>query len=222
MTGRKRRIPRQTRASATVDAILTATLQLLEAEGPRKLTTNHIAARAGVSVGTIYQYFRDKDAILTALAERRAIDVRDEIADLIIHKRGGPTIRPIVRIVARAFEGSPRLQSALLNTSYRLSEDSMLRQQHEAFLAAIEGKTDLGEKLTPERAFILTHAPISLLRSAAAESELGLDPAVLEDEIVTLLDTYLRTLKSRAPTVRPDDPGTGASGASGQTLGSRS
>ena len=191
MTERQRRTPRQARAGSTVDAILDATLQLLEADGPEKLTTNHIAARAGVSTGTIYQYFRDKNAILAALAERRTVAVRDGIADLIIREPTGRTIRPIIQALMRSFEDTPRARAALLDAMYRQSGEGALQQHHQAFLASIEGKAELGVELTPERAFILTHAPISLLRAAAAEPGLGLDPAALEDELVRLLEGYL-------------------------------
>lgn len=65
-----RRTPRQERARVTVDAILEATAQLLTQDGIGALSTNKIAKRAGVSVGTLYQYFSSKEAILMALGER--------------------------------------------------------------------------------------------------------------------------------------------------------
>jgi AcrR family transcriptional regulator len=53
MTEKSRRTPRQARANVTVDAILTAAFQLLEDSGIEHLTTNHVAERAGVSIGTV-------------------------------------------------------------------------------------------------------------------------------------------------------------------------
>ncbi|ETA07175.1 MULTISPECIES: TetR/AcrR family transcriptional regulator [Gordonia] len=64
-----RKRPRQQRSSFTVEAILEATTQLLDTEGAA-LTTNRIAETAGVSVGSIYQYFGDKQAIFDELAAR--------------------------------------------------------------------------------------------------------------------------------------------------------
>ncbi len=55
MTENKRRIPKQGRARASYEAILEATFQILEQDGEKKLTTNLIAERAGVSIGTLYQ-----------------------------------------------------------------------------------------------------------------------------------------------------------------------
>ena len=63
-----RRKPRQARSRATRSAIIEAAAQILEREGRAAFNTNRIAERAGVSVGSLYQYFRDKHAILAAAA----------------------------------------------------------------------------------------------------------------------------------------------------------
>ena len=64
-----RRKPVQDRSRASVDAILAAAAQVFDAEGYAEATTDRIAERAGVSVGTLYQYFPSKDALLVALFE---------------------------------------------------------------------------------------------------------------------------------------------------------
>jgi AcrR family transcriptional regulator len=68
--GFQRRTPRQARAQATVDSILEAAAQVLQRCGAEGFNTNAVAERAGVSIGTLYQYFPDKDAILVAVARR--------------------------------------------------------------------------------------------------------------------------------------------------------
>lgn len=68
----QRRRPKQARSRATWDAILEATAQILERDGAAGFNTNAVAERAGVSIGTLYQYFPDKQAILVATAEREA------------------------------------------------------------------------------------------------------------------------------------------------------
>lgn len=182
------------RAEATVDAILDASFQLLEAEGVEGLTTNHIAARAGVSIGTLYQYFASKQDILAALAQRRAASVRDAIAETIIREPHIGSVRQIVRALMHGFEGSPRTREALLDALFRGGADAVLVRHHEAFLSAIAGKARLQMQLTPESAFVLTHAAISLLRAAAAAQDLALDATRLEDELVRLMESYVAAL----------------------------
>ena len=64
------RTPRQQRSQRTVEAILDATARVLIARGYAGTTTNHIAARAGVSVASFYEYFANKDAAIAVVAER--------------------------------------------------------------------------------------------------------------------------------------------------------
>lgn len=65
-----RKTPQQSRSVATVEAIHDATIQVLLKGGEDRLTTVHVAARAGVSVGTLYQYFPNKQSLLFAVLER--------------------------------------------------------------------------------------------------------------------------------------------------------
>ena len=79
-----RKRPRQARAEATFDAIVEAAARILTDEGAGRLTTNRIATRAGVSVGSLYQYFPDKRSIVRALLERelaRAEALRPAVLD---------------------------------------------------------------------------------------------------------------------------------------------
>jgi AcrR family transcriptional regulator len=65
-----RKRPRQARSTATVEALLEAPIQVLDAEGAPRLTTTRVAERAGVSVGTMYQYFPHKQSLLYAVLQR--------------------------------------------------------------------------------------------------------------------------------------------------------
>jgi AcrR family transcriptional regulator len=65
-----RKSPVQARSAASVDAILQATIQVLLNVGKERLTTTRVASRAGVSVGTLYQYFPNKSALLQAVLKR--------------------------------------------------------------------------------------------------------------------------------------------------------
>ncbi|TDQ63926.1 TetR family transcriptional regulator [Maritalea mobilis] len=76
-----RKQPRQARARATVDAILQASTRILQKHGLEKFNTNHIAEVAGVSVGTLYQYFPSKDAILIELIRQKRSQLRDALAE---------------------------------------------------------------------------------------------------------------------------------------------
>src|ERR1041384_7828157 len=74
-----RRRPKQQRARETVETVLQGAVRLLAQDGLDGVTTNRIAEAAGVSIGSLYQYFPDKKAIFLALHERHVDDVRQVI-----------------------------------------------------------------------------------------------------------------------------------------------
>ncbi len=76
-----RKTPQQSRSVATVEAIHDATIQVLLKDGPDRLTTVRVAERAGVSVGTLYQYFPNKQALLFAVLERHLLGTAKAIED---------------------------------------------------------------------------------------------------------------------------------------------
>ena len=65
-----RKLPRQSRAAHTIEALLEAAVQIVTADGPRALTTTRVAKRSGFAVGTIYQYFANKDELMGAMVRR--------------------------------------------------------------------------------------------------------------------------------------------------------
>lgn len=98
---RQRKQPVQSRSRATVEAILEATLQVLLAAGYARLTTTRVAERAGVSVGTLYQYFPDKLSLVTALKARYAERIVDRVAGAARAAAGLP-LEPAMRAVISA------------------------------------------------------------------------------------------------------------------------
>lgn len=78
-----RKLPQQTRSTETVNTICEAAIQLLNISQAPAFTTNHIAERAGVSVGTFYRYFPDKMAILRYLVRREINHMRSHALKII-------------------------------------------------------------------------------------------------------------------------------------------
>ena len=113
----KRRIPHQARAAETVAAILEGAAQVLEAGGLAGFTTNRVAERAGVSIGTLYQYFADKNALLRALAERELDAALAAVAKALrgeIDTTKEGRVRAMVRAIVHAFHGRQRALKAVV------------------------------------------------------------------------------------------------------------
>jgi AcrR family transcriptional regulator len=112
-----RKSAKQRRSQETVAAILEAAAQVFQQESYDKSTTDRIAERAGVSIGTLYQYFPDKDAILNVLFERHVEEVFAFLNDLTDHLREkalslDEVIRRLVRAVAEHQEEDGKLHLA--------------------------------------------------------------------------------------------------------------
>ncbi|QPK02625.1 TetR/AcrR family transcriptional regulator [Enterobacter mori] len=99
---KRRRMPRQERSLVTVDAIFEATIQVLLAEGPIRLNTTRVAERTGVSVGTLYQYFPNKQSLLLALLERHLISLT-HIVENACHENLHAESDKIASVVVRAY-----------------------------------------------------------------------------------------------------------------------
>jgi AcrR family transcriptional regulator len=105
-----RKQPRQERARATVEAVLHAAAELLSSNGYADVSTNGIARRAGISIGSLYQYFPNKDAIVVALFERHLQGVEAVVADSLEALRD-PAV-PIRRGIRRLLESLAALHDA--------------------------------------------------------------------------------------------------------------
>src|SRR5215469_2133597 len=97
----KRRHPKQRRARQTVEAVLDAVIRILKREGIRAITTNRIAEVAGVSIGSVYQYFPDKQAIFVAL-HRRHIDEIDRMVERTLVDHAASSLDDLMRAMIEA------------------------------------------------------------------------------------------------------------------------
>lgn len=148
-----RKTPRQSRAIATCDAIVEATARILEELPTTALNTNRIAERAGVSVGTLYQYFPDKETILVALIRRERKVLLDRLRAI---PEGSP--HPLAALIKVGIEhqfARPNLALALekIESTLALDAEAMrlaeeTAQRSEELLADQFGDCDQSDFLT--------------------------------------------------------------------------
>lgn len=93
-----RRTPRQTRSQRTVDAILFSASHILRSEGVGAVTTDRVARAAGVSIGSLYQYFANKEAILAELRARHGDWLAAETRAGIERGEAQSTLREAIRV----------------------------------------------------------------------------------------------------------------------------
>lgn len=111
----RRRRPSQERAKVTVDALLEATFQVLERVGFEGLTTTRVADRAGVSVGSLYQYFSDRDALLVAAGRRHMASLHARLERAALeHVDLSARVRAMLSVLVEFSLERPRLSRELI------------------------------------------------------------------------------------------------------------
>jgi AcrR family transcriptional regulator len=127
---RRRRKPVQARSKQTVERIVAAAAHVFSERG-YAATTNHVADAAGLSIGSLYQYFPDKDALLVALHNRHLDEVRSQLLgagpvedpDAWVAWLVGELIAVNSRPVASALWASSRIVSDMLDQSTTLVDE---------------------------------------------------------------------------------------------------
>ncbi len=197
-----RKKPTQARAAATIDAIVEAAAQVLQKEGEDALTTGKIAERAGVSIGSIYQYFPNKDAILLALIRRERDLIGAEVARKIAEiepKTGEALVRGVIATLVAAFRPR-RKRRKLVAMMAALSADRddsgvVLRDRIRDLIVAVSqqyGDPSV-RPMTPASAYVLTRAVLGAIRSAVVENAKILDTPEFEEELCRLAIAYLKS-----------------------------
>ncbi len=206
-----RKQPKQERSQATVEAILTATAHILTEDGYDRLTTNRVADRAGVSIGSLYQYFPNKEALIFALAEHHA-NAMVELAQLHLEGEGldaqgfaggeegqgeGSIVAGLRRIVKAALAAhavNPKLHRVLHeqiphSEVVRRLADSKVEDLLRSFLAQRR------DQLQPENldltVFMVECTIRSLIHGAMVDRPALFTTGELEQEMLTMLSAYL-------------------------------
>lgn len=113
---RPRKHASQERSRATVDALIEATARILVREGFDKASTNRIAEVAGVSVGSLYQYYPSKEALVAAVIERHNQEIMRLVRGALAEVASQPldkAVRRIVTVAIAAHRVDPRLHRVL-------------------------------------------------------------------------------------------------------------
>ncbi len=194
-----RRVPRQERARFTVAAILEAAAVVIDEGGWAQASTNRIAERAGVSIGSLYQYFPNKEAILAQLVDQHRTAVHALVAEAL-DGLADPSV-PVDRALRSLFEelvqlhrDDPVLTRVLstevphaLPTGRGQEEDRMIHRLEEILVL----RPDVAARDTSVLAHVLATTTEALTRWIAHEAPEHLDVETLIDEIVSMLAGYI-------------------------------
>lgn len=118
-----RKLPTQERSRATVDAIMQAATYILVKFGWERLTTNAIAERAGVNIGSLYQYFPNKQAIIAELQRRHVLQTREILSKALPQVSEQRSLREALTLLVVAMIDEHRVAPAFIERSMRSCRD---------------------------------------------------------------------------------------------------
>jgi AcrR family transcriptional regulator len=208
MTARKQRLeprkqPIQHRSKVTVDVILQAAAQVFEVRGYAAGTTNRIAERAGVSIGTLYQYFPSKEAIAVALLERHIIEtdrhLREWVGHIVVEQHGlGEALHEYVSGMLEMHSRQPRLQHILVEETplpERVHQSLLEAERHAAKTVAslLRLYPEIRPTFLEHACFVIVQTVESLThRFAAHPDDQFIPKTTFVEELVKMLIAYLK------------------------------
>lgn len=199
-----RKSPVQARSAASVDAILRATIQVLLRVGKERLTTTRVALRAGVSVGTLYQYFPNKSALLQAALKLHFDHVLEAVERVCLEQRGN-TLQSMATALVTAFLNAKMSEVKTSVALYAVSSDvdaaKIVKQMGLRANAAITGMLETAtDPLTkdPKLVASMLMAAMSgvsrrLLESDAPEQEFE----TMRQELILFACAYLNACSAQ-------------------------
>ena len=194
-----RKQPRQQRSKDTVDAILDATTRVLKQVGFDGLTTNAVAEKAGVSIGSVYQYFPNKEAMVSALIERHVHAMNAAILGELARVATMPVAqaaRAVIELTLSAHAIDPALHRVLTEQVPRIGKLAKLREldniSHRMVAGLLAARRDeIAVDDVELAAFVLVSAIESIVhRAALLYPEMLRDPHLV-DEATRLVTRYL-------------------------------
>jgi AcrR family transcriptional regulator len=193
-----RREPTQTRARLTVDAILDAVVRLLKRERHKAITTNRIADVAGVSIGSVYQYFPNKRAIFIALHERHLNEIDRMVQSKLVEHAASPLdvlIRAMVDGMIEAHAPDPELYQMLqTEVPHRAGGAPDFASRLEAVfrLALSSHQNEIATRASPDtQVFIVANMVDALSHSALLRRPRSLSLPKAKEAVTNAILAYL-------------------------------
>jgi AcrR family transcriptional regulator len=191
--------PKQERSRMLVASIYDATTRILERFGIDGTTTNRIAETTGISIGSLYQYFPNKDSILSRLIEQVEEEMRLWLMDEL-KKNENETFENAMKNITHAFVDrimdKKKFLSPLFQEAPRLKQTKKLmearRKRIQVFVEYSQPHLQgVSRDLLVKKYWIVTHALMGVIQSAVFEEEEFLTRAELKEQLTELTRSYL-------------------------------
>jgi AcrR family transcriptional regulator len=199
-----RKAPKQSRSRSVVEAVLEAAADLLPQHGDDdQVTLNDIAARAGVGVGSLYDYFADRSSVLAGLAAKITEDNLRAFEDQLersLHEPLPVAIRGLVDLMFDTYLGNVHIPRAVLRVAHRVGLMPTIADSQNAFASALAAslrqRTDVRKDDLDVVAYVVTNMAMGIIHTAIwSEKQPVTDPQLR----ASLTQACLRFLTAEPP-----------------------
>lgn len=207
-----RRKPKQARSQQRVDHLIDTAAALFAEKGYDAVTTNAIAERAGMSIGSLYQFFPNKEAILDGLAERYVQDMRGQMGQIFSDQMSSVALPGLINDLIDGLDtfnvSHAGFEVIFLSSSLSLQASSAVTDLHREMAGAVDGMLAVRfPALNPERRRLAASVSVGIVKGLMplAQPPDNLPaPQILAEVKATLL-AYIRSLLVREGHTLPPD-----------------
>jgi AcrR family transcriptional regulator len=194
-----RKQPSQGRSRATVETILDGCVRVLDQEGMQGATTSRIAEASGVSVGSLYQYFANRDSILNALQDREFERTTNMIQTHLMRERFDTPhdlARTVIESLFRLYRSSPGLHRVLALEGLRVGPTERVQAFDHRIVETLRAFFEstifpIRRKSKHAAAFVLYQSVRATMLAKILEEPPGISDEILTEELTDLVVSYL-------------------------------
>jgi AcrR family transcriptional regulator len=204
-----RKAPSQERARATVDAILRAAAHILRTEGYDALSTNRVAKKAGVSIGSLYQYFPSKESLVMALEAEHSAETSALLLRTVEQMQGAPVrkvVETFIEGMLHVHEVDPKLHRVLTEQLPRIGGYAKVKELTAPGMRLVRTWLEINQhqfrKMDLDLATFMLVSAVESITHLSVLEEKRFDQKALAKELSELVLRYLGVDEATAPRAR--------------------
>lgn len=196
----ERKSPKQARSKNIVDAVMVASARIFANLGYEKTTTNHIAEKAGISIGSLYQYFPNKDSIFAKIIERTLSEHRSLIIDELKQRKTeslSQVIDAMISLLVDVFLDKKKFLQILFVHIPRLEKTRDLLLNRNAVVQDLKAhilefhNDEIQVENLEETMFVITNAIMGVIYTAILTDETLISPDNLKEQLALMVKRTL-------------------------------
>jgi len=194
-----RKSPKQSRSRTLVDSAVEAAARVLSKLGYDAASTNRVAEAAGISIGSLYQYFPNKDALMAAVIDRQLADYTTKLEQEFARLPGLSPVRGIeivIRHLVSAYLGNRKLLSVIFEQLPRTQRMKNILHARRHGIKLVKGALERNQEILKVKdidraSYIVVNAVMGVLLTAIIDDQLAMSEEEISTELIEMIQGYV-------------------------------